>query len=539
MERICPECGTAANPEARFCMSCGAGLQESAQPKFGANSVREVSSIALAPLAMDLPGCLVAIQEVNAEGPDDDGDMRIEVKYEVTNDTDEDWEYLEVCTQILNAAGLIIEETRDTQEQTIITGESAEFESGLWGIKAKVLGPHPEKTHVVVSVIACGMSLQPLGEIAIPYTPFEPVALKPVKVGDVLQLVSGSLWKTEPDDDKDCRVEIKALVQNLTDKHLPQVKLNAKVTDKAGRELTDAGGADEVRPGDLCVISGSGYGKEKKMDAAMVAISIHAYWRVAAGVTQANKLAVADSESSQEGYMGNIAENDGVRLNDDDFVTQVRPTCEPSVDDNKFLSSDGSHGASGAPRSAVFTFRLNRNANIDLDAVGCLCAMFGENSINTLLAFCPNGYRDIKTEKIYELIDKVLLPQITYSLFFDNFSNPGLLFVEPTELIINAGKLGTKLIGSRIVYFAIWDADETDGGQKRLEIEVEAIFELKVVGDVDIENPDDYEDTEIGDQLRECTNMFNISFDDFEYEDENEVLNHDWNATFVNATGGL
>ena len=66
---------------------------------------------------------------------------------------------------------------QDTQEQTISAGESAEFEASLWGVKAKALGPAPEHAHVMVSVVACGMGQETLGEIAVPAEPFSPVAL--------------------------------------------------------------------------------------------------------------------------------------------------------------------------------------------------------------------------------------------------------------------------------------------------------------------------------------------------------------------------
>jgi hypothetical protein len=298
-ELKCASCGVSLTPGAKFCPECGAKADAA---KVGAGgTAAEVSSITLAPIPLDLADCPVSIKEVTAEGPNDDGELSITVKYEVTNDTDDDWEYLEVRIQLLSAAGQIVEESRDTQEQTISAGDNAELESSFWGVKAKALGNNPEKAHVVVSVIASGFGQEKLGEIAIPETPFETVALKPVKIGEALQLISGSLWKTEPDDDKECRVEIKALVQNLTDKHLPEVKIVAEVTDKTGRELTDAGGQDEVRPGNVVIINGSGYAKEKKFAGAKADLSLRVYWPVAAGASQRQGMAVAAAESSESG----------------------------------------------------------------------------------------------------------------------------------------------------------------------------------------------------------------------------------------------
>lgn len=237
----------------------------------------------LAPNPLGLRECEVKVIEIKGEGPDGDGDVRVYIKYEVKNRTDDDWEYLVARTQVLDSTGLVVDETRDTNEQTVSAGESAECETYLL-IKLQTLGENPEKANVLVSVVACGIALQKLGEFDVPATAFNKVPLKSTKVGNVLQLVSGSLWKTEPDNDKDSIIQVRALVQNLTAMHVHEVKLIAKVTDKVGRDVSDAGGSDEVRPGDVCLISGSGYGKDKQFKGAKVSLSIRAYFSMATGI---------------------------------------------------------------------------------------------------------------------------------------------------------------------------------------------------------------------------------------------------------------
>lgn len=199
----------------------------------------------------------------------------------------------------------MVEESRVTEEQTISAGTFCEFEAVLWGVNSKLLGTIPEKAHVVVSVIACGKSQENLGEIAIPEEPYTKVALKPTRVGDILSVVSGSLWKTEPDDDKDVRVEVKLLVQNLTNKHFPQVSLIAGVRDISGEDMTDASGSDEIRPGDVCVVGGIGYGKDKDMKGAQASLSISAFWPFASGVGQQQGMTITATENS-----GDNAEED-------------------------------------------------------------------------------------------------------------------------------------------------------------------------------------------------------------------------------------
>ena len=305
-ELKCGACGAALRSGVKFCPECGA--KSEAAVGAGGTAAGVVSRIDLVPSPLGLPDCPVTFQEVSAEGPNEDNELRITVKYQITNDTEKDWEYFEVQTKLLSASGQIVEESNDTQEQAVSAGESADFESSFWGIKQAALGGNPEQAHIVVTATACGFAQQELGEVDIPETAYDPVALKPAKVGDVVQLVGGSLWKTPVDDDKECHVEVKALVQNLTSHYLPQVKVIAEVTDKSGREVTDAGGSGEIRPGALSAINGSGWEKEKKFKGAKAALSIRAYWPVATGMSQQQGMVITAGERNEdepEGHVGN------------------------------------------------------------------------------------------------------------------------------------------------------------------------------------------------------------------------------------------
>jgi hypothetical protein len=288
----CNSCGTSLKAGAKFCGSCGAKT----------DSTPEEQGLAFAPSPLGLDKCDISIVEVKGEGPDSDGGISIEIKYEVTNKSDEDWEYLVARTQLLDANGLPLEESLDTYEQTIAAGDTGELEAYLgWRIKFKSLGATPERTKVLVNLVACGTRMQKLGEFDVPATAFDVVPLKSTKVGNVLQLVSGSLWKTEPDSDKDSNIQVRALVQNLTAMHVHEVQLIAEVTDKAGRDITNAtNGSEEVRPGDVCLISSSGYGKDKQFKGAKVALSLRAYFPVATGLSQHFGIEIHESESRTE-----------------------------------------------------------------------------------------------------------------------------------------------------------------------------------------------------------------------------------------------
>ncbi len=234
-------------------------------------------------VALGLPELEVQVLDTHTDGPDGDGDVHLTVRYAVTNGTGSDLEQLDVCTQLLNGQGLILEESRDTEEVTLPASETVRYEVTFW-VKAPLLEPEADKVLVVIEVTARDFGQHQIGILEVPAATLTPVPLAPATLPPALRLVSGCLWKTEPDDDKDSRLEIKCLVQNLTPHHLPEVRLVAVVTDKKGREVTDAGTYEEVRPAALVTLSGSGYAKEHRFRDSKIEIALRGSWPIAKGL---------------------------------------------------------------------------------------------------------------------------------------------------------------------------------------------------------------------------------------------------------------
>ncbi len=243
-----------------------------------------LAAINLAPSPLSLPDLCIEILNVETDR-DGDGDMHLIVNYAFTNPTAEDVEYLDIRAIILNATGQPIVESTYIEEVSIGAGEQATREASF-RFDAPLLEPHPDQAHVVITVTACNFGQCKLGDIAIPEEPLRLVAVPPITIDGVLQLVSGSLWMSAPNDDKHCLVEVICLVQNLTAQHLPEVKLLAEIVDKKGREVTDGGAYEEVRPGAIVPLRGIGCEKENRFKGAKVELAIRAYWPVASGVGQ-------------------------------------------------------------------------------------------------------------------------------------------------------------------------------------------------------------------------------------------------------------
>ena len=241
--------------------------------------------ISFAPLALSLKSCNISIEELTAEPPDSDGDLRVTFNYKITNDTDLDWDYLSVNAQILTASGLVIDQYEYWDVATIGAGQSKQL-PGRFMFPSKLLGNTLEKSHVVISFLASGVIQQALGQVEIPPAPFEVVSLNRANLSDTLQMVSGSVWTTAPDSQKYVTVEFKALIQNLSSHYFRQVWLDAVLKDKLREEMSDASNNTEIRPGEVGLVRAGTYVKAKDLKGAIADIKLRAYVPLAQGFAQ-------------------------------------------------------------------------------------------------------------------------------------------------------------------------------------------------------------------------------------------------------------
>lgn len=241
-----------------------------------------VAALEAGSVALGLAALEVTARGLDTEGPDRDGDLNLTIRYTVTNPTADDLEYLVIRTQLLTPEGLILDENRDTEQETLPAGGTTRLESSFW-LKASRLGADPERVLVAIAVTGCDYGQRTLGELPVPEAPGVPVALPTVTLAPALRLVSGALWRAEPDRDGDCQVEVRCLLRNRLPQYLPEVELTAPVTDKKGREVTDAGTRIEVRPGALTTLQGGGYAKAHQLKGATIELAVGGFWPVAMG----------------------------------------------------------------------------------------------------------------------------------------------------------------------------------------------------------------------------------------------------------------
>jgi hypothetical protein len=293
---LCTSCGGKLKEAQKFCGGCGSKVQATV-PKPGAGSDPVVM---IAPLMLELPTMPIEIGSVKIEGPDGDGNFSMIASCKFTNNSKEDWDFLEIRAHLINSDGIVLQESTDTPEELIEASGLYEHEVRFWNVPAAHLG-EAEKATVVLSAISSKKHSHEFQDVPIPSTANEINDLAPpCLVGSSLYFTSGSIWKTKPDDDKESRVELNLLLQNTSNTALSKVRLTAEILDKQGKSLTDIGNDKEMRSGELMLLS-SGYNnvKDKKLHGAKVKLSVQSYCPVAAAVVRKTgaEVVAADCDS--------------------------------------------------------------------------------------------------------------------------------------------------------------------------------------------------------------------------------------------------
>lgn len=292
---LCISCGNNLKVAHKFCGSCGAKVNSNLTNPINNSPQSNI----VAPLEFDLPTIPIEISKVKIEGPDTDNSYTVTVSSNFTNSRDEDWDFLQIKTHLLNSNGLIIRENIDTVEEHVEANGTYAHESVFWGIPAPSLGTSPENVIVVVSALASKKYSLEFEELNLPSSSFELSKIASTcLIGPALKLISGSMWKTQPDDDKESAIEINFLFQNLGKVILPDARLVGDILDKKGKVLSEVGNSKEVLPGELTQLIGYGRAKETKLAGAKLKFSLITFYPVAAAVEQQNGAELVADESN-------------------------------------------------------------------------------------------------------------------------------------------------------------------------------------------------------------------------------------------------
>jgi len=260
------------------------------------NSSKPVLSFATQ--ALDLPEAKVVIKRSRVEGPDRNDNLSVQVTFDLTNTGPIDWHRIDVNFMIFDSAGRIVADRREIFERRLAAGKACELSAGISSVEGHILhrgkdlcqgkrlAEDLENVHLVISTLAYTSEQQSLGEIELPDLADTPESFKFGQIDGVVSATGGMIWKSNPDEvDGMITIYTNVAMQNLCAQYLPSVWLVADIRDSIGLHLGSAGGADELYPGDLRLLSRyTRIDDDARAKGAIVSLALRAYRLVATGI---------------------------------------------------------------------------------------------------------------------------------------------------------------------------------------------------------------------------------------------------------------
>ena len=156
-------------------------------------------------------------------------------------------------------------------------GESISSSISSWGASVNELDGDPDDVQLMLQATACSCLYRDLGSIDCPRGG-KTEALIPITEGDTQLSVEAISIATDPADDGECGINIKALVKNNTTQSFPRVLLSTRLISASGREIEDTYTQEEIAPYSQIVIEDSLWGiKENRLNSAKLQFSLKAF----------------------------------------------------------------------------------------------------------------------------------------------------------------------------------------------------------------------------------------------------------------------
>ena len=290
---FCHSCGAKLPMDSSFCGECGTKIKVEEESQSGKEIVLKDSPLGLTKLNVIFNG-------ITARGPGEDGTYGVDVRYAIKNESKSDWESLEISIVLINSENFIIGEYR-AKESGIVSGESNDYEASFWNVKGELLGDKPDHCKTLINVKALNSVEHNLGQFKLRSTPYAITNIPGSIICDSINIIGGSLWLREPDDDGDAYLYSKIALQNITVERIPNIKFIVSVSDSDG-ELLDAGDTGELKPGELLALGGSGYSRSENLMNAVAncSISISQLYAEGSGSGEGMDITASESDKSSE-----------------------------------------------------------------------------------------------------------------------------------------------------------------------------------------------------------------------------------------------
>lgn len=273
------------------------GIDTSIQPKAASpaqvgDRAEDLNAIAIKEQVS--PSFNVAITTATYQPPDDDGDTRFEIQYCLTNQSNQPIELLLSRLFVLHPSGLLVATTEDETEDMAESGESINATISTWGTSARELDSIPRSAQLLLQVTACSCSYQDLGSIDCPIQGGLGTMMLEPQGSNGLRVEAISIT-TDPPDDGECRINIKALIRNNSNLSIPKIVFESKMMSASGRQLEDTSSQEEIEANGSIIIEDSFWGiKENRLNSARLHFSLKAFTSLGTSKTGAINLVEED-----------------------------------------------------------------------------------------------------------------------------------------------------------------------------------------------------------------------------------------------------
>jgi hypothetical protein len=240
------------------------------------------------------PSFDVSITTATYQPPDDDGDTRFEAQYCLTNQSNQPIELLLSRLFVLHRSGLLVATTEDETEDMADSGESIHASISTWGTSARDLDANPSTSQLLLQITACSCIYQDLGSIHCPDQGGLATMRPEPQASNGLTIAAISVT-TDPPDDGECRINIKALIRNNSNLSIPKIVLETKLMTASGRELEDTNSQEELEANGEILIEDSFWGiKENRLNSSRLHFSLKAFASLGTSKTIAGTITEED-----------------------------------------------------------------------------------------------------------------------------------------------------------------------------------------------------------------------------------------------------
>lgn len=240
----------------------------------------------------DVEAFAVEIKNATYIPPDEDGDTRYEVEYSLTNRSKSPIELLLSRLFVLHPSGLLVATTEDETEDMADVGESINATISTWGTPSTELDGDPGSAQLLLQISACSCIYEDLGSVDCPEQGGY-ITLKPESTTNSGLQVEAITVSTDPPDDGESRINIKALIRNNSDSAIPKLALQTKLISASGRELEETSSQEEVEANGTVLIEDSFWGiKEGRLTSSRMQFALKAFSALGTSKTLATNLSV-------------------------------------------------------------------------------------------------------------------------------------------------------------------------------------------------------------------------------------------------------